>query len=36
MPKLDGFEATKQIYQLEKEHDPATIIAMTGHAFKEH
>lgn len=36
MPVMDGFEASKNIRQLEVPSSNATIIALTGHAFEEH
>jgi signal transduction histidine kinase/DNA-binding response OmpR family regulator len=38
MPEMDGFEATRQIRQLEKDQsrDMTTIIALTAHALQEH
>lgn len=36
MPVMDGFEASRQIRDLESPTSKATIIAMTGHVFEEH
>jgi signal transduction histidine kinase/CheY-like chemotaxis protein len=38
MPEMDGFEATRQIRQFEKNQsrDKTTIIALTAHALQEH
>jgi CheY-like chemotaxis protein len=38
MPEMDGFEATRQIRRLEREHNLAAvpIIALTAHILDEH
>lgn len=38
MPKMDGFEATRQIRKIEAENNltPTPILALTAHAMKEH
>lgn len=38
MPEMDGFEATRQIREYEREHnlDPVPIVALTAHALQEH